>query len=61
VTRFTTPLDDFLADVGVWLDQPWYVWMAVAVTVCAIIAVPAVLKWRNRVHARTPHYKRQRY
>lgn len=58
VTRFATPLDDFMADAAVWLDQAWYVWVGIGVAAALWIGIAVLVKWRKSVNARTPHYRR---
>lgn len=58
MTRITTPLDLFLADVFAWLDGAWFVWLSIAAGIAIVILIVTVTKVRARVRYRTPQYRR---
>ena len=55
-----TPLDHYVAGFVVWAQSAWFVWVALAACVAAVIAGVVVSRWRTRAHARVPHYRRRR-
>ncbi|MGX5680693.1 hypothetical protein ACWKWO_04820 [Schumannella luteola] len=54
-----TPFDHFMSDFRLWLDTAWYVWVALAFAVGAIVTIVVVSKARARARARVPQYRRQ--
>ncbi|WP_454704364.1 hypothetical protein [Schumannella luteola] len=48
-----------MSDFRLWLDTAWYVWVALAFAVGAIVTIVVVSKARARARARVPQYRRQ--
>lgn len=48
-----------MSDFRQWLDTAWYVWVALAFLVAAIVTIVVVSKARARARARVPQYRRQ--
>jgi heme exporter protein D len=59
VTRITTPLDQFIADLLTWIDSAWFVWIAMALSIVLVIVTVTISKARARARARVPQYRRQ--
>ena len=60
VPHLTTPLDLFMDDLFTWLDSAWFVWIAMALSIAAVVAIVSISKARGRARDRVPHYRRQR-
>ena len=58
MARITTPFDSFVADLSVWIDSAWFVWIALAITVALVVVIVAVTKVRARARDRVPQYRR---
>ncbi len=58
MSRITTPLDDIIAAVLLWLDGAWFVWASVLAAIALVICAVAVSKVRARSRARIPQYRR---
>lgn len=58
MARITTPFDSFVADLSVWIDGAWFVWVALAVTIALVVVIVSVSKVRARARARIPQYRR---
>lgn len=58
MARITTPFDSFIADLSVWIDSAWFVWIALAVAAVAVVVIVSITKVRARARARIPQYRR---
>ena len=47
-------------DLFTWLDSAWFVWIAMALSIAAVVAIVSISKARGRARDRVPHYRRQR-
>jgi len=53
-------MDHYVAGFTAWLENQWYVWIAVGLVFVVVSSAVAIGKARTRAHARVPHYRRHR-
>ena len=53
-----TPFDRYVADITVWVENMWFVWLILSA--CVVVAITGVMlsKHRAKANARVPHYRR---
>lgn len=60
MTRITTPFDTFITELVAWMNSAWFVWVALALTVAAVVAGVIITRVRARARDRVPQYRRLR-
>jgi heme exporter protein D len=60
VTRIITPFDTFVIELVAWINSAWFVWVALALTVAAVVAGVIIARVRARARDRIPQYRRLR-
>jgi hypothetical protein len=53
-------MDHYVAGFTAWLQNEWYLWIALGLAVVVVISAVAISKARTKAHARVPHYRRHR-